>query len=125
MQQGTENILLVDDEQMLLDIGRQLLSMLGYQVTATVNSSEALEMVKTEPNRFDLVITDQTMPELSGKELSQEIYKVNPGLPIILCTGFSNQVSESDAGQYGISAFCTKPLRIHEISEVIRTVLDS
>lgn len=125
MQQGTEKILLVDDEQMLLDIGQQLLSLLGYQVTATVNSTEALEMIKAEPNRFDLVITDQTMPELSGKELSQEISRLNPGLPIILCTGFSNQISENDAGQYGISAFCAKPLRINEISEIIRTVLDS
>lgn len=123
IETGTESILLVDDETMLLDLGREILSTLGYQVTTESDSISALEMVKDDINRFDLIITDQTMPGLSGKELSQEINTLNPEIPIIIVTGYSTQVSEEDTGQYGISAYCSKPLRIAELSQVIRDTL--
>jgi PAS domain S-box-containing protein len=120
---GTEKILLVDDEKMLLGLGKEILSTLGYQVTTEENSIEALNIVKKDINRFDLIITDQTMPGLSGKELAQEINSLNPNIPIIICSGFSTQVSEEDTGQFGISAYCSKPLRIAELSQVIKKSL--
>ncbi len=122
-QFGAGHILFVDDEKMLLDLGEQILTALGYQVTTEINSDNALERFRENPDRFDLVITDQTMPNLSGKELSQEIHKLNPDLPIILCTGYSSKISEEDAGDFGISTYCTKPLKISELSKLVKDVL--
>lgn len=123
VESGTDKILLVDDETILLDLGKEILSTLGYQVTTESNSIEALNIVKEDINRFDLIITDQTMPGLSGKELAQEVNNLNPEIPIIICTGFSTQVSEEDTGQFGIRAYCSKPLRISELSKVIKKTL--
>jgi len=122
-EKGTEHILLVDDETMLLDLGKEILSTLGYQVTAESNSVKALNIVREDVNRFDLIITDQTMPGLSGKELAQEVNKLNSEIPIIICSGFSTQISEEDRGQFGISAYCSKPLRITELSQVIKQTM--
>ena len=122
-EKGTEHILLVDDETMLLDLGKEILSTLGYQVTAESNSVKALNIVREDVNRFDLIITDQTMPGLSGKELAQEVNKLNSEIPIIICSGFSTQISEEDTGQFGISAYCSKPLRITELSQVIKQTM--
>ncbi|MGD0231816.1 MAG: GAF domain-containing protein [Syntrophorhabdales bacterium] len=120
---GHECILFVDDEEALVEMGEELLAELGYQVVSKTSSREALATVRLDPTRFDLVITDQTMPELAGVELAKEILAVRPDMPIILCTGFSHIVNEDSAKAAGIRAFAMKPLTRREISRTIRNVL--
>jgi|GEM_PF-2541258 len=121
---GTESILFVDDEEALVDVGRQVLELLGYQVTRKTNSQEALELFRAAPGDFDLVVTDQTMPGLTGADLSGEILKIRPDIPIILCTGFSAQISPEKAKALGVRRLVMKPLVAREIAEIIRVVLD-
>lgn len=121
---GTENILLVDDEKELTDLAEEMLSELGYHVTAVTSSVEALELIIEKPDHFGLVVTDQTMPGLTGQELAVEIGKVNVDIPVVLCTGYSNKVSVEQIAEYNISAFCRKPLGLSEFSGIIRGVLD-
>ena len=121
---GSERILFVDDDPMLTDIVGQMLKELGYQFTSVSNAQEALELVSNHPQDYDLVITDQTMPGMTGKDLAQKIKENCPTLPVILCTGYSSKISEENIDQYGISAYCNKPLRLSEFSQSIRTVLD-
>jgi signal transduction histidine kinase/CheY-like chemotaxis protein len=121
---GNERILFLDDEEMLVGLGENMFSEMGYHVISVTSSIEALEMFRADPNRFDLVITDQTMPDLSGRELIRELLKIRPDLPTILCTGFSNKITEAEAQNMGIKAFCMKPLEISEIAHVVRRVLD-
>lgn len=123
--QGTGAILFVDDEPMLAELGKAILEEMGYQVTNMTDPREALKIVSAEPNRFDLIITDQTMPELSGKELAMQLKQIRPDLPIILCTGHSSQVSADSADHFGISAFCLKPLKMAELGECVRRCLSS
>ncbi len=120
---GTERILFVDDEAMLADLGMQLLESLGYTVTATVNSREALAFFRAEPQAFDLVITDMTMPGLTGHELAGELMAVRPDIPIILCTGFSEQMSEKTAKETGIKGYLMKPYTADSLNTTIRGVL--
>lgn len=121
---GTESILFIDDEKDLADIGRQILEPLGYRVAALTSSREALEKFKNDPARFDLVITDQTMPQLTGIELAAEMLKIRPDLPIIICTGFSVHISEEKAKAIGIRQVLMKPLVVKEVARVIRSVLE-
>ncbi len=121
---GTENILFVDDEEMLADIGQRVLETLGYSVTVETDSVNALELFKKDPTQFDLVITDQTMPNLTGSELATKILKLNPDIPIILCTGYSSKVDERKAADIGISAFLNKPVEINTVATTVRNVLD-
>ena len=107
---GTERVLFVDDEELLAEMGRDMLEDLGYQVTVTTSSSEALELFRTDPGRFDLVITDVTMPEITGVELAREMLVVRPDIPIIMCTGFSHLVDADAAKAAGVRAFTMKPL---------------
>ena len=123
-QQGTEAILLVDDDEMLIDLGRQILTDLGYSVAIATNGHDALTVIEKNPQQFDLIITDQTMPKMTGLELTQRVKKLNSQLLVILMTGYSSKISEDDIGKYGISAYCRKPLRLAELSQVIRRVLD-
>jgi len=122
---GDERVLLVDDEEALVYMLKELLSLLGYGVVAVNTSQQALEMVRKEPDRFDLVITDQGMPRMKGTRLAQEIHTVRPELPIILCTGFSENLTESNAQKIGIRKILMKPVTMKEISSSIREVLDS
>ena len=122
---GSERVLLVDDETMLVDMGRQVLTRLGYQVTACTNSVEALQHFQKDPAAFDLVITDMTMPHLTGKELATALLKIKPALPIILCTGFSETITEETAKRIGIKAFILKPIVMSDLAETMRKVLDS
>jgi len=122
---GTERVLLVDDETMLVDMGRQVLTRLGYQVTACTSSVEALQHFQNDPAAFDLVITDMTMPHLTGKELATALLKIKPALPIILCTGFSETITEETAKRIGIKAFILKPIVMSDLAETMRKVLDS
>jgi two-component system, cell cycle sensor histidine kinase and response regulator CckA len=121
---GTEHILFVDDEESLINMGKQLLISLGYTVTSRINSLEALELFKSRPNSFDLVITDLTMPNMAGDELASKIMAVRPDIPVILCTGFSTRVTEEKAKSMGIKAFIMKPLIKKDIAETLRQVLD-
>lgn len=121
---GHEKILFVDDEEMLLQLGEMMLSRAGYQVTATNSSRRALELIQAEPERFDLLITDQTMPEMSGQELIGRLREINPAMPTILCTGFSNQIDAEQAKELGVKLFMMKPLQRIELLQATRRVLD-
>jgi len=122
---GTERVLFVDDETMLVDMSRQILQRLGYRVTACTSSLEALQHFQKDPAAFDLVITDMTMPRMTGKELAVELLKLNPQVPIILCTGFSETITEEAAKRLGIQAFILKPIVMSDLAETMRKVLDS
>ena len=121
---GKEKILFIDDEAMLTTIAMQMLSEHGYRVTTANSALKALELFSAEPERFDLVITDQTMPHLSGKKLIEKMLKLRPDLPTIICTGHSDQIDEQSAKQIGIKAFCMKPLNMAELVQTVRRVLD-
>ena len=97
---------------------------MGYHVTTETKSRRALEKVKKDPQHFDLLVTDQTMPYLTGKELAQEISKINPDLPVILCTGYSSKITPEDAAKIGIRALLSKPLEMPKLLRVVRDVLD-
>jgi DNA-binding NtrC family response regulator len=121
---GQERILLIDDEQDLADIGNEMLNDLGYQVTSKTKAREALTLFRLNPSQFDLVITDQTMPELTGEQLAREILTIRPNMPIIMTTGYSATQNAASAHNNGIRAFAMKPLTKREISAIIRKVLD-
>ncbi len=120
---GKERILFVDDEKHLAELGSEMLSPFGYKVTAMTDSRKALEVFKTDAEAFDLVITDMTMPVLTGKKLAAEIKAIRPGLPIILCTGFSELINETKAKDYGIEAFLMKPYGVDHLMRTILKVL--
>jgi len=121
---GTERILMVDDEAPLLNLGKERLERLGYQVTTTTNATEALEMFLTDQGGFDLVITDMAMPGMTGAQLAAQLIAGRPDVPIILCTGYSELISEEKAREIGISAFAMKPLDGSELATQVRQVLD-
>lgn len=121
---GNERILFLDDEEATVDMVIQTLERLGYEVTATTSSIEALEVFQAQPNKFDLVITDQTMPNMTGEQLSKELMRIRPDIPIILCTGYSEQITEEKAKSMGIREFVMKPLVARELAETVRKVLD-
>ncbi len=121
---GTEHILYVDDERAVADIGKRLLERLGYKVTCRTSSLEALEVFKSDPDRFQLVITDQTMPGMTGIELTGEILNIRPDLPIIICTGFSDQISSFGTEDLGVRRVLMKPFAAREVAEAVREVLD-
>lgn len=120
---GTERILFVDDEAMLTELGREQLEALGYAVTATLSSREALEIFSADPGAFDLVITDMTMPVLTGMELAGMLMALRPDVPIILCTGFSEQINEKKAKEIGIRGYVMKPYTSKSLGGVIRKAL--
>jgi len=121
---GTERILVVDDEKPLADIYEKMLGMLGYQVEIRTSPVEALEAVRMNPQKYDLVITDMTMPQMTGYSLSKKLMEIRPGLPVILCTGFSDLVNEEKARSAGILAFLLKPVPLHDLANTMRKVLD-
>jgi len=121
---GKERILLVDDEELLAGVGKSMLKRLGYQVTVKLNSLEALELFQQQPDQFDVVITDQTMPGMTGIELARRMLLIRPDIPIILCTGYSSLVDEEVAKKQGIREFALKPLAKEQIARLIRKVLN-
>jgi CheY-like chemotaxis protein len=121
---GSERILFVDDEKMLVDIGQQVLHRLGYDVVSRTSPIEALELFKAKPDHFDLVITDQTMPGMTGDALAKELMSIRPDIPVIICTGYSQAIDHERAKQRGIKAFVMKPILINEIAAAVRKVLD-
>ncbi len=121
---GSERILLVDDEEQILFMEKQMLERLGYSVEIRTSSVEALKLFRFKPDNFDLVITDMTMPNMTGLELSKQLLSIRPYVPIILCTGYSETITKEKAKAFGISAFVMKPITMNEISKIIRQVLD-
>jgi PAS domain S-box-containing protein len=120
---GTERILFVDDEEPLAHWGQLLLERLGYRVTVRTNGREALEAFRVDPHRFDLVITDQTMPQMTGDILARALRDLRPDLPVILCTGYSHLITAEHAEAKGIDALCLKPLLARDLASTIRRVL--
>ncbi len=122
---GNERILIVDDEPDILEIERENLEMLGYKITTKSEPQEALSLFAKGPEHFDLVITDMTMSGLTGEKLSSELLKIRLDIPIILCTGYSSLMSQEKAYSMGIKGFLMKPVKLRELSEMIRNVLDT
>jgi PAS domain S-box-containing protein len=122
---GNERILVVDDEKTIANMHKAVLARLGYKVTAMTSSKDALEKFRSNPNQFDLIITDQTMPGLTGAELAQAALQLRPNLPIILCTGHSAVVTETDALEIGIKRYVLKPVAIEKLAKDVRILLDA
>ena len=120
---GEGRILFVDDEQILIDIGKQMLERLGYEVLTRTGSYDALELFRQQPDQIDLVITDMTMPNMTGDKLAQKLMEIRPDIPIILCTGFSEIMTEERAKDMGIHAFIMKPFNFHELGNTVHRVL--
>lgn len=121
---GNERILLVDDESEIVEMAREMLEKLGYQVVSTQDSLKALSVFRRQHDTFHLVITDQTMPKMAGGELAQEMLNIRPDIPIILCTGFSEVVSQEEAANLGIKEYIMKPFMKNELAQTVRRVLD-
>jgi CheY-like chemotaxis protein len=125
VQEGTERILLVDDEEPIVSMEKQMLERLGYDVTERTSSIEALETFRAAPDKFDLVITDMTMPNMNGVQLSQKLLEIRPDIPIIICTGFSEKINYKKAKALGIRGYAMKPVAMGELADKIREVLES
>jgi len=125
LKKGREIILLVDDEKGLVDAHTEAFTRLGYQVVSRYSSIDALEAFRAQPGKFDIVITDQTMPRMTGLQLARELISIRPDIPVILCTGFSDLVTEEEARLIGIKRFIMKPVILRELSEVVRNVLEN
>jgi PAS domain S-box-containing protein len=121
---GNEKILFIDDEQSIVTIAKQMLERLGYEVDAKMSSIEALELFRSRPAQFDLVITDLTMPKMTGDKLVREILTIRPDIPIILCTGFSEKIDEKIAKEMGAAGYIEKPIDQHDFAFNVRKVLD-
>ena len=121
---GTERILMVDDEAPIAKTGSQMLEGLGYAVTTRTSSLEALELFSAKPTDFDLVVTDMTMPNMTGDKLAVELMKIRPDIPVILCTGYSKNVSDETAFEIGIKDFAYKPVVKADLAKTVRRVLD-
>ncbi len=121
---GTERILFIDDEPSIVNVGKLLLESLGYDVVTRNSSIEALEYFKFQPDKIDLVITDMTMPKMTGDVLAKELMRIRSDIPVILCTGFSTKINVKKAMAMGIRAFVSKPILKREIAETIKALLD-
>lgn len=125
LSKGSEHVLFVDDEPSLVELGKRMLSSLGYTLTVAYSGTEALDLFKAHPDRFDLVITDLTMPKMTGLELARELIAVRSDIPIILCTGYSIKRVVNNPEETDIQADLMKPIILNELAETIRTVLDT
>jgi len=122
---GDERILLVDDEELIIKMEKQALERLGYRVTSRNSSIDALETFRDSPDKFNLVITDMAMPKMSGDKLAVELIKIRPDIPILLCTGFSEAMTEEKIKSLGIKDLLLKPIIMKDLSQKIRSVLDT
>jgi PAS domain S-box-containing protein len=120
---GSGCILFVDDEESLLDIGRDLLSRLGYQVETRASALDALEAFQVDPQKFDLVISDITMPKMTGDEIARQIKAIRPEIPIILCSGFSDRINPQTMETIGISALLMKPIIYADLAQTVHRIL--
>ncbi|MEJ2642805.1 MAG: response regulator, partial [Desulfosarcinaceae bacterium] len=124
LPQGHESILFVDDEASIVKLSRFRLENLGYRVTATTDPRQALERVQADPMAFDLVVTDMAMPRMTGEILAIKLKSLRPDLPVILCTGYSETITEERAHQIGIAGFLMKPVNISDFAVAVRRTLD-
>ena len=125
MVTGTEHILFVDDEDFQTDLGKRILTRLGYRVTAKTDSHAAFRLFRQNPDDFDLVITDMTMPAMTGVMLAAKIISIRPNIPVIVCTGYSEKIDKETIKNIGIKEIAMKPLAMKDIAEMIRRVLDT
>ncbi len=121
---GTERLLVVDDEATIVDVESRILTGLGYQVTGVTSSQEAMQLFARQPEAFDLVITDMTMPKVTGLSLARQLLAMRADIPIILCTGFSETVNEQSAKAIGIRKFIMKHIDRTGLATVTRKTLD-
>jgi signal transduction histidine kinase/ActR/RegA family two-component response regulator len=121
---GSEHILMVDDEPAIIKAVSKMLTRLGYKVTSQTDSVKALEIFKKQPDQFDLVLTDLTMPQLTGEKMAAQIIELRPGIPIILCTGFSASTTKEELLTAGITTIVNKPIVKEKLAETIRNTLD-
>ena len=124
LPRGTECVLVVDDEPNIITMVNQMLTQLGYQPTLCDRASAAIELFREDPERFRLLLTDQIMPGLTGLELTRELRRIRPDLPVILCTGFSKTVSEEDIADAGVREMLMKPIVLRQLAEAMRKALD-
>ncbi|MGO9022335.1 MAG: PAS domain S-box protein [Syntrophobacteraceae bacterium] len=122
---GTERILFIDDEAPLVELWDASLKRLGYKIMTATNGMQALEFFQTHPDAFDLVMTDYTMPKMTGIEVAEQMMRTRPNIPVVLCTGRMESTLEERARKIGIRSFLTKPLELHNAARVIREVLDT
>jgi PAS domain S-box-containing protein len=123
LSSGQERILFIDDEPALVSMGKECLESLGYEVVTETSSQAAFTLFVRQPQRFDLVITDMTMPGMTGKELAYELRRIRPDIPIILCTGFSHHLNEEQTTAIGMCTLLRKPFGLRELTETIRAIL--
>jgi len=121
---GDERILFIDDEASIVKIGQKRLERLGYKVEATTSPIKALDLFRSRPKEFDLVITDMTMPIMNGDKLIKEILNIRSDIAIILCTGFSEKIDEKIAREIGADDYVEKPLDKRDFGFNVRKVLD-
>jgi CheY-like chemotaxis protein len=125
LETGHEHILLVDDENPVISLEKQILERLGYQITSRTSSLDAVEVFRSDPDAFDIVITDVSMPNMTGDQLAKEILLIKPDIPIIICTGFSERITKEKAEAIGIKGFLMKPIVRSDIAHEVRKVLDA
>jgi len=121
---GSEHILLVDDEKALVEVGHEMLQEIGYTVSIQTDAREALAAFRAKPEQFDLVITDKSMPYMTGFDLAREIFHIRPDIPVILCSGFHDESDAAKAKELGFREIIVKPLAMREMAATIRSVLD-
>jgi CheY-like chemotaxis protein len=121
---GAERILFIDDEPDLVNLANIMLGRLGYEVVTMTSCADAVEVFRKDPDHFDLVITDMTMPGMTGDKVAQKLMEIRNDIPIILCTGYSEHISEEKAKDLGIRAYVQKPLEMRQLAETIRRVLE-
>ena len=121
---GHERILLVDDQEIVVSVMKRLLQRNGYEVTTSSSGVESLETFRAQPGNYDLVITDQIMPEMTGLKLAGELLNIRPDLPIILMSGFAEDVSGDSVKTRGIKEFILKPISADDLSKAVRRAMD-
>jgi DNA-binding NtrC family response regulator len=121
---GTERILFVDDEENITQMAREALTLFDYRIETQSDPEDALAMFTLNPGYFDVVITDMTMPKMTGAKLAEKLITIRPDIPIILCTGYSALIDEEKARQLGIAAYMMKPVSMSEIAKTIRKLME-
>lgn len=122
---GNENILLVDDEEIIVLMEKEMLEKLGYTITACTSSIEALDSFRAQADKFDLVLTDMTMPDMTGDKLATELMVIRPDIPVIICTGYSEKISMEKTETPDIKGFLMKPIMMEDMACMIREIMDN